>query len=107
MRLKTLIADNYICRACGFGGSELDAGYLEADHIVPRSKGGKNTLENFQCLCAVCNKLKSNKIAFEFPVRTGSVECKQTRAHNQKVVEYMFTIGVKNNDMKSYQKKLK
>lgn len=36
--------------------------YLEIDHIVPTSKGGNDTLNNKQALCAKCNKLKSNKI---------------------------------------------
>lgn len=31
------------------------------DHIVPKSKGGKDTLENYQTMCEPCNKRKGNK----------------------------------------------
>ena len=32
---------------------------LEFDHIVPLSKGGRDDLENLQCLCAACHKTKT------------------------------------------------
>lgn len=35
---------------------------MTRDHIYPKSKGGKNTLENSQTLCVYCNSRKSNKI---------------------------------------------
>lgn len=35
---------------------------LQIDHIIPFSKGGADTLENFQILCQRCNVEKSNKI---------------------------------------------
>ena len=34
---------------------------MEADHITPRSQGGKTTTENCQILCKECNRRKSNK----------------------------------------------
>lgn len=30
------------------------------DHILPRSKGGKDILENYQTMCYICNKAKGN-----------------------------------------------
>lgn len=47
--------DNYRCRWCGFANATRQ---LEADHIVPESKGGKATIANLQCLCSACNKIK-------------------------------------------------
>ena len=32
------------------------------DHIVPKSLGGPDTLENFQTMCLPCNSLKGNKV---------------------------------------------
>jgi 5-methylcytosine-specific restriction endonuclease McrA len=32
------------------------------DHIIPRSKGGKDTVENLQLAHARCNKIKGNRI---------------------------------------------
>jgi len=50
--------DNYRCVVCGQGrenGLEICA-----DHILPKDKGGKNTLENGQTLCAKHNLIKKN-----------------------------------------------
>lgn len=30
------------------------------DHIIPTSRGGKNHVTNYQCLCVPCNKSKGN-----------------------------------------------
>jgi hypothetical protein len=50
--------DNYRCAVCGNGRHN---GYeIHADHIQPRSKGGKSTLENGQTLCSEHNMLKKN-----------------------------------------------
>lgn len=37
-------------------------GIFHSDHIVPLSKGGTNSIENIQLLCAKCNQSKSNKL---------------------------------------------
>jgi 5-methylcytosine-specific restriction endonuclease McrA len=34
---------------------------MTKDHIVPRSKGGPDTLENFQTMCTKCNHKKGNQ----------------------------------------------
>ncbi len=45
------------CRLCGAGP---DDSVLHVDHIIPRSRGGSNDLDNLQVLCQVCNLGKSN-----------------------------------------------
>jgi hypothetical protein len=52
---KVIDRDNARCRWCGFANATRQ---LEADHIVPESKGGETTLANLQCLCSACNKIK-------------------------------------------------
>jgi len=32
------------------------------DHIIPKSKGGKNRLDNYQTMCVKCNLEKGNKL---------------------------------------------
>lgn len=49
--------DNGTCQQCGYQGK-----YIEYDHIIPRSKGGPNTVENIQLLCRDCNLKKGNRI---------------------------------------------
>lgn len=44
-----------MCAACGSTDT------IEADHIVPLSKGGKNTRENIQPLCRSCNRHKAKR----------------------------------------------
>jgi len=61
IRWQVFQRDNWKCVACGRGSH--DDVILHVDHITPRSKGGKDTLENYQTLCHVCNIGKSNKDA--------------------------------------------
>ena len=46
-----------LCNGCG---TKFDIWNLEIDHIIPKSKGGGNYYENYQLLCANCNKIKSD-----------------------------------------------
>lgn len=55
-----LARDNWTCCSCGRSSRE-DGITLEVDHIVPRSKGGTDDVENLQTLCKKCNIGKSNK----------------------------------------------
>lgn len=55
-----LTRDGWKCLSCGRSARE-DGVLLEVDHIIPRSKGGSNDIENLQTLCKKCNIGKSNK----------------------------------------------
>ncbi len=73
------------CVACGIAGKYFVKGRIEfqpqqrtltlyavdengkevlmtKDHIIPRSRGGKNSLENYQVMCCLCNRAKRNLI---------------------------------------------
>lgn len=39
---------------------------LEVDHIIPKSRGGKNTADNVQLLCSACNRAKGALTPDEF-----------------------------------------
>lgn len=57
--------DNFTCAYCGKVG-----GILEADHIVPFSKGGSDDIENLTTSCRKCNRRKRDKSAEEFIAAT-------------------------------------
>ena len=46
----------HICLCC------KESKPLTVDHVVPLSKGGSNTIDNLQPLCASCNSRKNQKI---------------------------------------------
>lgn len=51
-------AQNGVCAICQ---EEFTMKEMEADHIIPWSKGGQTIQENCQMLCRTCNRTKSNK----------------------------------------------
>ncbi len=51
--------DQGICQYCGATGTQ-------ADHIYPRSKGGKDAMENLVCACKGCNKRAGARIFTSF-----------------------------------------
>ncbi|OGX23798.1 MAG: hypothetical protein A2787_05745 [Omnitrophica WOR_2 bacterium RIFCSPHIGHO2_01_FULL_48_9] len=62
LRWKVLVRDKHRCVKCGaIPVLNPDCGGLEADHVIPFSKGGKTTLDNLQLLCKKCNLGKSNR----------------------------------------------
>ncbi|EOD6824010.1 HNH endonuclease family protein [Campylobacter upsaliensis] len=46
---------------CPHENERLELEQMEADHIIPWSKGGKTEKENCQMLCVECNRRKSDK----------------------------------------------
>ena len=59
MRWQIFERDDFRCVACG--KSAHDGAILHIDHIIPKSKGGRNAIDNYQTLCHLCNIGKSNK----------------------------------------------
>ena len=58
LRYLVLTAAGGRCALCGATNKEQP---LEIDHIIPRSRGGTNDLDNLQVLCGPCNRSKSNR----------------------------------------------
>jgi len=54
--------DKNICQYCG---KKFKTENLNIDHIIPLSRGGKNTWSNVVCSCISCNLRKGNKTLSE------------------------------------------
>jgi len=59
IRWQVFQRDKWKCVSCG--RSAANDVILHVDHIIPRSKGGKHDLDNYQTLCHICNIGKGNK----------------------------------------------
>jgi 5-methylcytosine-specific restriction endonuclease McrA len=70
-RKAVLQRDAYTCGYCGVKPGDKQRGYLlsrrdfTVDHILPLSRGGKNTWGNTVCACAMCNQRKGNRTPHE------------------------------------------
>ena len=53
--------DDYTCqnRNCGAKDSDIDVEF-SVDHVIPRSRGLNENLDNLVCFCARCNRAKLN-----------------------------------------------
>ncbi len=56
--------DNHACQYCGHHGGDLTL-----DHVVPRSRGGKNSWENIVTACRECNSKKRDRTPEEAKMR--------------------------------------
>ncbi len=61
LRYKVLARDRFRCQICGRSPAKDIGVELHVDHIIPWSKGGKNTEENLRALCFDCNLGKGEK----------------------------------------------
>lgn len=61
IRWQVFQRDLWKCVACG--RTSHDGAILHVDHIIPQSRGGANTLDNYQTLCDICNIGKGNRDA--------------------------------------------
>lgn len=70
-RRGILVRDNYTCIYCGvtpgvvFKGKPLVKSDFTVDHIVPRSRGGKDQWGNTACACYTCNHRKGDRLPHE------------------------------------------
>lgn len=58
---NVFIRDNYICQYCG----KENLKHPELEHVVPKSKGGKNSFENCVTACKDCNRFKGDRLPSE------------------------------------------
>lgn len=74
-RKGVLTRDNHICIYCGvkpgmiIKGKVLGKSDFTVDHIVPRSRGGRDQWTNTACACSSCNHRKGDRLPNECGMR--------------------------------------
>ncbi len=61
-RKTVLSRDHYTCQYCGQAQPSQN---ITIDHVLPRSRGGKNTWENVVAACSKCNSRKGSRTPTE------------------------------------------
>jgi len=59
LRFEVFKRDNFTCRYCGRKTPDV---ILEVDHVIPKSKGGKDEIENLVTSCFECNRGKGGTL---------------------------------------------
>jgi 5-methylcytosine-specific restriction endonuclease McrA len=67
--IQTLLSSQK--RKCIYCGHKISVKHSHLDHIMPLSKGGKNSNSNIQLLCPSCNLKKASKHPIEFAQSIG------------------------------------
>ncbi len=59
-RRNVLLRDRHVCAYCG-----RRAKAITMDHVIPRSRGGKNDFDNCVACCRACNQKKGARLPSE------------------------------------------
>ena len=69
-RINIVWRDNNQCQYCG---NYFSTDKLTMDHVIPKSRGGKNTWENLVAACKKCNQKKGSRT----PQESGMIPLKK------------------------------
>ncbi|SFA81827.1 MULTISPECIES: HNH endonuclease [unclassified Bacillus (in: firmicutes)] len=61
IKKEVLERDNYTCQMCGFSGASVNLGI---HHIIPKSSGGPDSIDNLTTICNNCN-YSTHKLALK------------------------------------------
>lgn len=70
-RRGVLVRDNFTCIYCGVQPGQVMRGKLlsksdfTVDHVIPRSRGGRDNWTNTACACYACNHRKGDRLPHE------------------------------------------
>jgi CRISPR/Cas system Type II protein with McrA/HNH and RuvC-like nuclease domain len=85
IRFKVFARDGFTCQYCGKTPPEA---ILEVDHIMPRSKGGFDCIENLVTACRDCNRGKSDKVLKSKVYEAQKAEMENFKESNAQLIAY-------------------
>lgn len=72
-----------------------DGMLMTKDHILPKSRGGNNTIKNLQTMCLKCNQAKGNAIPERLKTK-GLVKINQSKFHKTSILKSLAVEEFKN-----------
>jgi len=96
IRFKVFQRDGFICQYCG---EKPPKAILEVDHIIPKSKNGKDNFDNLITACFECNSGKSNKDLKDIPktIEKNIEEIKERKKQLKEFYKYQEEIENRNS----------
>lgn len=74
--------DDYCCMYCGKHRSKLKGRqFLTRDHVIPRSRGGRNSWDNVVTACSSCNNRKGSRLPEEAGLELQTVPSEPNYVH--------------------------
>lgn len=93
-RRNIIKRDKFTCQYCA---KHLGKKEYTIDHVIPRSRGGKNTWENLVACCRKCNIKKSNNLLSE-------VNMTLLKEPKQPSRDFIHIVGIDKNTNKSWSR---
>ena len=93
LRFNIFKRDEFVCQYCGKRPPEI---ILEVDHIIPRIKGGTDTIENLITACKECNSGKGKHNLKEVPksAKISSKELEEKSKQLNALYEYQQEVAM-------------
>lgn len=87
LRFKVLTRDNYTCRYCGAKAPDVP---LHVDHVLPKSRGGKDVVDNLVTACKPCNEGKHASLTEQAQPDMTEDEFREQRAELLELAQNWF-----------------
>lgn len=68
-KTKQPLSESYHFNLYGINSEGQEVMFTK-DHIIPKAKGGLNSISNYQTMCKVCNELKKDTLPEDFNLST-------------------------------------
>ena len=102
VRFEVFKRDKFTCQYCGSTPPNV---VLEVDHILPKSKQGKDDIDNLITSCFDCNRGKSNNLLTSIP-RTIKEKSDKEEEKLMQLKEYNKILKRRMNNLKKQSNKI-